>query len=131
MCAGRRSRYRRAQWHRKDHSRRHCTTAVAAGDLGAPASLKYDCEVWLPSEGQYRELTSCSNYLDFSARRMKTRIRNSEGNQLAHTLNGTACAVGRTLVFLMEHCQQEDGSFVVPEVLRPFCGLEVIQPPTA
>ena len=109
----------------------HRVILVAAGDLGAPASLKYDCEVWLPSEGQYRELTSCSNYLDFSARRMKTRIRNSEGNQLAHTLNGTACAVGRTLVFLMEHCQQEDGSFVVPEVLRPFCGLEVIQPPTA
>ena len=109
----------------------HRVILVAAGDLGAPASLKYDCEVWLPSEGQYRELTSCSNYLDFSARRMKTRIRNSEGNQLAHTLNGTACAVGRTLVFLMEHCQQEDGSFFVPEVLRPFCGLEVIQPPTA
>lgn len=62
---------------------------------------------------------------------MKTRIRSSEGNQLAHTLNGTACAVGRTLVFLMEHHQQEDGSFIVPEALRPFCGLEVIQPPTA
>ena len=109
----------------------HRVILVAAGDLGAPASLKYDCEVWLPSEGQYRELTSCSNYLDFSARRMKTRIRSSEGNQLAHTLNGTACAVGRTLVFLMEHHQQEDGSFIVPEALRPFCGLEVIQPPTA
>ncbi len=108
----------------------HRVILVAAGDLGAPASLKYDCEVWLPSEGQYRELTSCSNYLDFSARRMKTRIRNSEGNQLAHTLNGTACAVGRTLVFLMEHHQQKDGSFIVPEVLRPFCGMEVIQPPT-
>ena len=109
----------------------HRVILVAAEDLGAPASLKYDCEVWLPSEGQYRELTSCSNYLDFSARRMKTRIRNTEGNLLAHTLNGTACAVGRTLVFLMEHCQQKDGSFVVPEVLRPFCGLEIIKPPVS
>ena len=102
---------------------------VAAGDLGAPAALKYDCEVWLPSEGRYRELTSCSNYLDYSARRMMTRVRGEDSNQLVHTLNGTACAIGRTLVFLMEHCQQQDGSFVVPNVLQPFCGLEVIQPP--
>ena len=104
----------------------HRVILVASGDLGAPAALKYDCEVWLPSEGQYRELTSCSNYLDFSARRMKTRIKSAEGNQLVHTLNGTACAIGRTLVFLMEHCQQNDGSFVVPDVLRPFCNLEAI-----
>ena len=106
----------------------HRVILVAAGDLGAPAALKYDCEVWLPSEGKYRELTSCSNYLDFSSRRMKTRIKSSDGNRLAHTLNGTACAVGRTLVFLMEHCQQSDGSFAVPEVLRPFCNLETIMP---
>ena len=106
----------------------HRVILVASGDLGAPAALKYDCAVWLPSEGQYRELTSCSNYLDFSARRMKTRIKSAEGNQLAHTLNGTACAIGRTLVFLMEHCQQSDGSFVVPDVLRPFCNLDVIHP---
>jgi len=103
---------------------------VAAGDLGAPAALKYDCEVWLPSEGRYRELTSCSNYLDYSARRMMTRVRGDDGNPLIHTLNGTACAIGRTLVFLMEHCQQHDGSFKVPKVLQPFCGLDVIPPPT-
>ena len=102
---------------------------VAAGDLGAAAAMKYDCEVWLPSEGAYRELTSTSNYLDYSARRLKTRVRGEHGNELAHTLNGTACAIGRTLVFLMEHCQQPDGSFVVPEVLRPFCGLDIIEPP--
>jgi seryl-tRNA synthetase len=102
---------------------------VAAGDLGPAAAMKYDCEVWLPSEGAYRELTSTSNYLDYSARRLKTRIRGENGNELAHTLNGTACAVGRTLVFLMEHCQQADGSFVVPEAIRPFCGLDVIAPP--
>ena len=102
---------------------------VAAGDLGAPAAMKYDCEVWLPSEQKYRELTSCSNYLDYSARRMMTRIRGEESNPLVHTLNGTACAIGRTLVFLMEHYQQDDGSFKVPSVLKPFCGLDVIAPP--
>ncbi len=102
---------------------------VAAGDLGAPAAMKYDCEVWLPSEQKYRELTSCSNYLDYSARRMMTRIRGEESNPLVHTLNGTACAIGRTLVFLMEHYQQDDGSFKVPSVLQPFCGLDVIAPP--
>ena len=102
---------------------------VAAEDLGAPAAMKYDCEVWLPSEQKYRELTSCSNYLDYSARRMMTRIRGEESNPLVHTLNGTACAVGRTLVFLMEHCQQDDGSFKVPSVLQPFCGIDVIAPP--
>jgi len=102
---------------------------VAAGDIGPAAAMKYDCEVWLPSEGAYRELTSTSNYLDYSARRLKTRIRGENGNELAHTLNGTACAVGRTLVFLMEHCQQADGSFVVPEAIRPFCGLDVVSPP--
>ena len=102
---------------------------VAAGDLGAPAAMKYDCEVWLPSEQKYRELTSCSNYLDYSARRMMTRIRGEESNPLVHTLNGTACAIGRTLVFLMEHYQQNDGSFKVPSVLQPFCGLDIIAPP--
>ncbi len=102
---------------------------VASGDLGAAAAKKYDCEVWLPSEGAYRELTSCSNYLDYSARRLQTRVKSDEGTAFVHTLNGTACAVGRTLVFLMEHCQQADGTFVVPEVLQPFCGLTVIEPP--
>ncbi|MGI9624547.1 MAG: serine--tRNA ligase [Acidimicrobiales bacterium] len=102
---------------------------VATGDLGAAAAKKYDCEVWLPSEGRYRELTSTSNYTDYSARRLKVRQKAEEGTALVHTLNGTACAVGRTLVFLMEHCQQSDGSFLVPEVLRPFCGLDNIRPP--
>ena len=102
---------------------------VAAEDLGAPAAMKYDCEVWLPSEQKYRELTSCSNYLDYSARRMMTRIRGEESNPLVHTLNGTACAIGRTLVFLMEHYQQDNGSFKVPSVLQPFCGIDVIEPP--
>jgi seryl-tRNA synthetase len=100
---------------------------VAAGDLGAAAAKKYDIEVWLPSEGAYRELTSCSNYLDFSARRLATRARGETGNQLVHTLNGTACAVGRMLVFLFEHCQDSDGAFVVPAVLRPFTGFDRVE----
>ncbi|MFM8237804.1 MAG: serine--tRNA ligase [Actinomycetota bacterium] len=94
---------------------------IAAGDLGAAAARKFDIEVWLPSEGRYRELTSCSNYRDFSARRLGTRVRGEGGNALVHTLNGTACAVGRTLVFLWEHFQDGD-NFVVPEVLRPYTG---------
>ena len=102
---------------------------VASGDLGNAAAKKYDCEVWLPSEGRYRELTSCSNYTDYSARRLKTRAKGDDGTQLVHTLNGTACAVGRTLLFMFEHWQQPDGSFVVPEVLRPFSGLSEIPAP--
>jgi seryl-tRNA synthetase len=105
---------------------------IAAGDLGAAAAKKYDVEVWLPSEGAYRELTSCSNYLDFSARRLATRVKGNAsnkgaGNQLVHTLNGTACAVGRTLVFLFEHYQDADGGFTVPEVLRPYTGFARVE----
>lgn len=99
---------------------------VAAGDLGAAAAKKYDLEVWLPSEQRYREVTSCSNYTDFSARRMHTRVK---GGALVHTLNGTACAVGRTLLAIFENHQLPDGTISVPEVLRPYCpGLEVIEP---
>ncbi|MGI9598830.1 MAG: serine--tRNA ligase [Acidimicrobiales bacterium] len=102
---------------------------VASGDLGPAAAKKYDLEVWLPSEQRYREITSCSNYTDYSARRMSTRIKTDGGNVLAHTLNGTACAIGRTLLYIFENHQQSDGSVVVPEVLHPFCpGLEVIGP---
>jgi seryl-tRNA synthetase len=105
---------------------------IAAGDLGAAAAKKYDLEVWLPSEGAYRELTSCSNYVDYSARRLGTRVKGSgdgtSGNQLLHTLNGTACAVGRTLVFLCEHYQEGDGAFAVPDVLRPFTGFDRVEP---
>jgi seryl-tRNA synthetase len=101
---------------------------IAAGDLGNAAAKKYDVEVWLPSEGAYRELTSCSNYLDYSARRLATRVKGERGNQLVHTLNGTACAVGRTLVFLFEHYQDADGGFTVPEVLRSFTGFDRVEP---
>ena len=100
---------------------------VASRDLGNPAAKKYDCEVWLPSEGAYRELTSCSNYTDYSARRLGTRAKGESGTDYVHTLNGTACAVGRTLLFLMEHYQQSDSSFAVPDVLQPFCGFSTVE----
>ena len=93
---------------------------VAAGDLGASAAKKYDCEAWLPGQGRYRELTSCSNTTDYQARRLKTRFRPEGGGspQPVHTLNGTAVAVGRTLIALMENFQRADGSIEVPEPLR-------------
>jgi seryl-tRNA synthetase len=99
---------------------------IAAGDLGPAAARKYDIEVWLPSEGAYREATSCSNYRDFSARRLRTRVRGDHGTELVHTLNGTACAISRTLVYLFEHHQQADGSFAVPDVLRPYTGFDAV-----
>jgi len=99
---------------------------IAAGDLGPAAAKKFDIEVWLPSEGTYREATSCSNYRDFSARRLRTRVRTDSGTELVHTLNGTACAVSRTLVYLFEHYQQADGSFAVPDVLQPYTGFTTV-----
>ena len=90
---------------------------VASGDLGS-AAAKYDLEVWLPSEGAYREVTSCSKYTDYSARRMSSRYRDENGTGLLHTLNGTACAISRTLVFLMENGQQSDGSITDSDALQ-------------
>ncbi|WP_323671438.1 serine--tRNA ligase [Candidatus Poriferisodalis multihospitum] len=102
---------------------------VAAGDLGAAAAKKYDLEVWLPSERAYREITSCSNYTDYSARRLGTRWFDDDGHGLVHTLNGTACAVGRALVFIMENHQRPDGSIAVPEVLHPWLNFTEIPAP--
>jgi seryl-tRNA synthetase len=104
-------------------------TNIAAGDLGPAAAKKLDIEAWLPSEGAYREITSCSNYTDYSARRLGTRVKRAGGNVLVHTLNGTAIAVSRMLVFLFEHYQQADGSFEVPDVLRPYTGFTTVVPP--
>jgi seryl-tRNA synthetase len=95
---------------------------VAAGDLGAPAAKKYDLEVWLPSEQRFREVTSCSNYTDYSARRMGTRVRGSGSASFVHTLNGTACAIGRTLLHIFENHQQPDGTIAVPAPLQPYLG---------
>ena len=101
---------------------------IAAGDLGPAAAKKFDLEVWLPSEGRYRESTSCSNYTDYSARRLGTRVKGEKGSQLVHTLNGTACAVSRTLVYLFEHYQEPDGGFSVPEPLRRYTGFDRVPP---
>ncbi len=101
---------------------------VAAGDLGASAAKKYDIEAWFAGQGRYREITSTSNTTDFQSRRLKIRFRSESGNQLVHTLNGTAVA-GRLLIALVEHYQQGDGSIHIPEVLQPFTGFDVIAAP--
>jgi seryl-tRNA synthetase len=94
---------------------------IAAGDLGGAAAKKYDLEAWLPGQGRYRELTSCSNYTDYGARRAQTRVRRSDGSvETLHTLNGTATAIGRTLIAILENNQQADGSVVIPERLWQF-----------
>lgn len=96
---------------------------LCAGDLGFSAAKTYDIEVWLPGQNAYREISSCSNFEDFQARRLQTRHRNaSEKPTLCHTLNGSGLAVGRTLVAVMENYQQSDGSIVIPQCLRPYMG---------
>jgi seryl-tRNA synthetase len=88
----------------------------------------YDIEAWYPSQGMYREVTSCSNTTDYQARRLKVRARTEAGNETIHTLNGTAVAVGRTILTILENHQQPDGSVVIPEALRPYTGFDVIEP---
>ncbi|MDA8419646.1 MAG: serine--tRNA ligase, partial [Pseudomonadota bacterium] len=105
--------------------------ALCAGDMGFSAAKTYDLEVWLPSQGKYREISSCSNFEDFQARRLQARWRNPATGkpELVHTLNGSGLAAGRTLVAVMENFQQEDGSVAIPDALRPYLGgLETIQP---
>ena len=102
---------------------------LCGGDIGFSASKTYDLEVWLPSQNTYREISSCSNFRDFQARRMKARYRNAETGkpELLHTLNGSGLAIGRTLVAILENYQQQDGSVRVPEVLQPYmAGCSVI-----
>jgi seryl-tRNA synthetase len=99
---------------------------IAAGDLGSSAAKKYDIEAWFPSQGTYREITSCSNTTDFQSRRLRIRMRTEGGNRLVHTLNGTAVAVGRTILALLENHQQEDGSVVIPKALRSYTGFDAI-----
>jgi seryl-tRNA synthetase len=94
---------------------------IAVNDLGGSAAKKFDCEAWMPSQGRYRELTSCSNTTDYQARRLEIRMRPAGGSpQTLHTLNGTAVAVGRTIVALLENGQQEDGSVVLPQRLLAY-----------
>ncbi len=102
---------------------------IAVDDLGSSAAKKYDCEAWLPGQGQYRELTSTSNTTDFQARRLNIRYRPAGGKggpRFVHTLNGTAIAVGRTIIAVLENGQREDGSVAIPEVLHPWGAPAVI-----
>jgi seryl-tRNA synthetase len=102
---------------------------VAAGDLGSSAARKFDIEAWFPSQGAYRELTSTSNCTTFQARRLNIRTRTDAGNQPVATLNGTLCALARTIACLLDHHQQPDGSVYVPAALRPYLdGREVLTP---
>lgn len=100
------------------------TVILCGGDIGFSAAKTYDIEVWVPSQNKYREISSCSNFRDFQARRMMARFRNPETGkpELLHTLNGSGLAIGRTLLAVLENYQQEDGSIVIPEVLRPYMG---------
>jgi seryl-tRNA synthetase len=102
---------------------------IAVGDLGDSAAKKYDIEAWLPGQGRYRELTSCSNTTDYQARRLECRMRTARGPRVLHTLNGTAITSSRTLIAVLETHQREDGSVAVPAVLQPFGAPAVIGPP--
>ncbi|MFA6013790.1 MAG: serine--tRNA ligase [Gallionellaceae bacterium] len=96
---------------------------LCTGDIGFSSATTYDIEVWLPAQNTYREISSCSNFEAFQARRMQARFRNAQGKpELLHTLNGSGLAVGRTLVAVLENYQQADGSVTIPEVLRPYMG---------
>lgn len=101
---------------------------LCTGDLGFSATKTYDLEVWLPSSGKYREISSCSNCFDFQARRADIRFKEAgkKGTQFVHTLNGSGLAVGRTMAAILENYQQPDGTVLIPDVLRPFLGREVL-----
>lgn len=99
---------------------------LCGGDMGFSAVKTYDIEVWLPSQTTYREISSCSNCGDFQARRMQARVKDGKKTELVHTLNGSGLAVGRTLLAIMENYQNADGTITVPEVLRPYMGVDVI-----
>ena len=103
---------------------------MCAGDMGFTQAKKYDLEVWAPGQGKWLEVSSCSNFRDFQARRMRIRTR-GDGKKpvLVHTLNGSGLATPRTFIALLEHYQQADGTVVVPDVLRPYLGVDVIRPP--
>jgi seryl-tRNA synthetase len=103
---------------------------ISVTDLGASAAKKYDCEAWLPGQGRYRELTSTSNTTDFQARRLDIRLRRDGRPEVLHTLNGTAVAVGRTIIALLENGQRDDGSVALPEALVPY-GAPAQLPPAA
>jgi seryl-tRNA synthetase len=101
---------------------------MCAGDLGSSAAKKVDNEAWLPGAQRYLELTSATNATDFQSRRLQIRTRGEGGSRFVHTLNGTACAVGRTIVALLENHQRADGSVAIPPALRPYTGFDELKP---
>jgi seryl-tRNA synthetase len=103
--------------------------ALCTGDLGFSAAKTYDLEVWLPGQNKYREISSCSNFGDFQARRANIRFKREgkKGTEFVHTLNGSGLAIGRTVVAILENYQQHDGSVVIPEALRHYMGSDVIK----
>ena len=104
----------------------HRVMKLCSGDTGSPSARTYDIETWIPSQKTYRETSSTSNTTDFQTRRLNTRVRLENKNELAHALNGTAFAIGRVIVAIMENYQQADGSIVVPDVLRAYVGKDRI-----
>ena len=102
---------------------------LSSGDLGFSSAMTYDIEVWMPSYGRYVEISSCSNFEDYQARRANIRYRNEETGkaEFVHTLNGSGLAVGRTVAAVLENYQQEDGSVIIPEALRKYMGCDVIK----
>jgi seryl-tRNA synthetase len=104
------------------------TVLLSTGDMGFASAKTYDIEVWLPGQNDYKEISSCSNYEAFQARRAGIRFKSGKKSEFAHTLNGSGLAVGRTWVAIVENYQQKDGSVVVPEALRPYLNAEVIRP---
>jgi seryl-tRNA synthetase len=104
------------------------TVVLCTGDMGFSSAKTYDIEVWLPGQNAYKEISSCSNFEAFQARRAGIRFKSGKKSEFAHTLNGSGLAVGRTWVAIVENCQQKDGSVVVPEALRPYLNEEVIRP---
>jgi seryl-tRNA synthetase len=101
---------------------------LSSGDMGFGAAKTYDLEVWLPGQNDYKEISSCSNFEAFQARRAGIRMKSGRGKaEYAHTLNGSGLAVGRTWVAIVENYQQKDGSVIIPEALRPYMGVERIE----
>ncbi|MEK7196399.1 MAG: serine--tRNA ligase, partial [Nitrospirota bacterium] len=102
---------------------------LCTGDMGFSSAKTYDIEVWLPGQDRYREISSCSNFEDFQARRANIRFRREgkKGTEFVHTLNGSSLAIGRTVVAILENYQQKDGSVLIPEALRPYMGVELIK----
>ncbi len=102
--------------------------SLCTGDLGFSAAKTYDIEIWFPAQGKYREVSSCSNFVDFQARRADIRFKRKgkKGTEFVHTLNGSGLAIGRTFAAILENFQQENGSVIIPEVLRPYMGTDRI-----